>query len=82
MEPISGSTLITTLSHDGTLLGIKEEPATVELGYFNISEKDDETKINIANFTEEQMQEAVESFTIVSVGFGPTKNPPKNVSIR
>ena len=41
-------------------LGIKEEPATVELGYFNISEKDDETKINIANFTEEQMQEAVE----------------------
>lgn len=41
-------------------LGIKEDPATVELGYFNISEKDDETKINIAQFTEEQMAEAVE----------------------
>ncbi|MAI69618.1 MAG: nuclease [Rhodopirellula sp.] len=41
-------------------LGIKEDPATVELGYFNISEKDDETKINIADFTEEQMAEAVE----------------------
>ncbi|MAI35161.1 MAG: PD-(D/E)XK nuclease family protein [Rubripirellula sp.] len=41
-------------------LGIKEDPSTVELGYFNISEKDDETKINIADFTEEQMAEAVE----------------------
>ena len=41
-------------------LGIKEDPATVELGYFNISEKDEETKINIADFTEEQMAEAVE----------------------
>ena len=41
-------------------LGIKEDPATVELGYFNISEKDEETKINIAEFTEEQMAEAVE----------------------
>lgn len=41
-------------------LGIKEDPATVELGYFNISEKDEETKVNIAEFTEEQMAEAVE----------------------
>lgn len=41
-------------------LGIKEDPATVELGYFNISEKDEETKINIAEFSEEQMNEAVE----------------------
>ena len=32
-------------------LGIKEDPSTVELGYFNISEKDDETKINIAETT-------------------------------
>ena len=41
-------------------LGIKEDPASVELGYFNISEKDEETRINIADFTEEQMAEAVE----------------------
>ena len=41
-------------------LGIKEDPATVELGYFNISEKDEETRINIADFTEEQMAEAVD----------------------
>ena len=41
-------------------LGIKEDPATVELGYFNISEKDEETKINIADFTEDQMAEAAD----------------------
>ncbi len=41
-------------------LGIESEPSTVELGYFNISEKDEETKINVADFTEEQMAEAIE----------------------
>jgi RecB family exonuclease len=41
-------------------LGIDADPSQVELGYFNISEKEEETKINIANFTDEQMDAADE----------------------
>ena len=41
-------------------LGIEADPSTVELGYFNVSEKDEETKINIADFSEVQMAEAIE----------------------
>jgi CRISPR/Cas system-associated exonuclease Cas4 (RecB family) len=41
-------------------LGIDAPPSEVELGYFNISEKEEETKINIANFTDEQMDAADE----------------------
>lgn len=40
-------------------LGITVPPAEVELGYFNISGKDEETKINIANFSESMMEDAV-----------------------
>ncbi|WP_146459606.1 PD-(D/E)XK nuclease family protein [Rubripirellula tenax] len=39
-------------------LGIKAPPPEVALGYFNISEKDEETKINVAEFTEPQMLQA------------------------
>ena len=41
-------------------LGIDAQPPEVELGYFNISEKDEETRINIAEFSEAQMQQAEE----------------------
>ncbi|WP_068258266.1 PD-(D/E)XK nuclease family protein [Rubripirellula obstinata] len=41
-------------------LGIDAPPHEVELGYFNVSDKDDETKINLATFSEEQMIEAEE----------------------
>ncbi len=37
-------------------LGIDVRPPEVELGYFNIADKEDETRINIATFTESQMQ--------------------------
>lgn len=40
-------------------LGITVPPAEVELGYFNISGKDEETKINIANFSESLIADAV-----------------------
>jgi RecB family exonuclease len=39
-------------------LGIDARPADVQLGYFNISEKEEETKVNIADFSEQQMQNA------------------------
>jgi hypothetical protein len=39
-------------------LGIESKPEEVELGYFNVSEKDEETRINIAQFSEEQMSQA------------------------
>ncbi len=41
-------------------LGIDEDPSSVALGYFNISGKDDETRINEASFGEELMQQADE----------------------
>ncbi|MGB7329147.1 MAG: PD-(D/E)XK nuclease family protein [Rubripirellula sp.] len=39
-------------------LGIDAPPQEVSLGYFNVSEKDEETKINLAEFTEPQMKDA------------------------
>jgi ATP-dependent helicase/nuclease subunit B len=39
-------------------LGIDAAPDQVQLGYFNISEKDEETRINIAEFTPQQMAQA------------------------
>jgi hypothetical protein len=39
-------------------LDIDAEPSQVQLGYFNISEKDEETRINIAEFSEHQIQQA------------------------
>ncbi|QDT12302.1 PD-(D/E)XK nuclease family protein [Stieleria marina] len=41
-------------------LGIDAPASDVELGYFNISEKEEETKINIANFSDEQLDAADE----------------------
>lgn len=41
-------------------LGIDADPADVGLGYFNIAEKDEETKINIAAFSESQLRAAEE----------------------
>jgi ATP-dependent helicase/DNAse subunit B len=37
---------------------IDAAPQDVQLGYFNISEKDDETRINIADFDQAQMKQA------------------------
>ncbi|MEM8666399.1 MAG: PD-(D/E)XK nuclease family protein [Planctomycetota bacterium] len=39
-------------------LGINAEPSEVQLGYFNVSEKDEETRINIAEFSSKQMDAA------------------------
>jgi len=39
-------------------LRIDADPADVQLGYFNISEKDEETKINLANFDAAQLEQA------------------------
>jgi len=39
-------------------LGIEAEPRDVELGYFNVSEKDSETRINLATFSDDQFREA------------------------
>ena len=39
-------------------LKIEANPGDVQLGYFNISEKDEETKINVAEFSESQMANA------------------------
>jgi RecB family exonuclease len=41
-------------------LQIEAPPEAVELGYFNIADKADETGVNLARFTEEQYQEATE----------------------
>ena len=41
-------------------LGIESDPTDVELGYFNVSEKEEETRINIADFSEDQMEVAEE----------------------
>ena len=41
-------------------LGIKAEPSSVRLGYFNISAKDEETKVNEADFSEALMLQAEE----------------------
>ncbi len=41
-------------------LGIDAEPSSVQLGYFNVAEKEEETRINIAQFSETQMRQAEE----------------------
>ncbi|MCM2372015.1 PD-(D/E)XK nuclease family protein [Rhodopirellula sp. ICT_H3.1] len=41
-------------------LGIPADPVDVELGYFNVAEKDAETKVNVATFTEAQFAQADE----------------------
>ncbi len=41
-------------------LNIPADPPAVELGYFNVAEKDTETKINIARFTPDQFDAADE----------------------
>lgn len=39
-------------------LGIDADPVDVQLGYFNVSEKEEETGIHIANFSEALLQQA------------------------
>ncbi len=39
-------------------LGIDAEPKDVQLGYFNVSEKEIETRINVAEFSQQQMDRA------------------------
>ena len=41
-------------------LGIKSDPKSVKLGYFNISSKDEETRVNEASFSEDLMSKAEE----------------------
>ncbi|QEF97590.1 ATP-dependent helicase/deoxyribonuclease subunit B [Stieleria maiorica] len=41
-------------------LGIDAPPQEVQLGYFNVSDKAEETKINLAEFGEPLMQQAIE----------------------
>ncbi|MEM6365524.1 MAG: PD-(D/E)XK nuclease family protein [Planctomycetota bacterium] len=41
-------------------LGIPVDPSHVELGYFNVAEKDSDTKINIASFQEADFEKADE----------------------
>ncbi|MEM9364547.1 MAG: PD-(D/E)XK nuclease family protein [Planctomycetota bacterium] len=41
-------------------LGIHADPADVDLGYFNVADKDADTKVNLARFSEEQFAEADE----------------------
>lgn len=60
-------------------LGIEADPAEVELGYFNVSEKESETKVNIADFSEQQMQDAEQVIfdcirSIRQCHFEPTKD--------
>ncbi|MEM9587852.1 MAG: PD-(D/E)XK nuclease family protein [Planctomycetota bacterium] len=60
-------------------LGIEADPATVQLGYFNVSAKESETRINVADFTEFQMQQASELIEtcirrIFACDFRPTED--------
>ena len=41
-------------------LGIDADPSAVDLGYFNVSGKETETGVHIANFSEAQLQQAEE----------------------
>ena len=63
-------------------LGIDVVPSEVELGYFNVSDKAAETRVNIANFTETQMQAAddliYECIRRIRDGdFAPAETPPQ-----
>ncbi|MCA9139716.1 MAG: PD-(D/E)XK nuclease family protein [Planctomycetales bacterium] len=60
-------------------LGIDVPPQEVQLGYFNVSDKADETKINIADFTEPLMKQAEQLIhqcvrNIFACQFSPTEN--------
>ncbi|MGB7323616.1 MAG: PD-(D/E)XK nuclease family protein, partial [Rubripirellula sp.] len=60
-------------------LGIDADSSDVELGYFNISEKEEETKINIVDFSDSQMDAADEVIhqiirDIHAGKFDPTKD--------
>ena len=39
-------------------LGIDADPVDVQLGYFNVAEKDEDTRINVVDFSEPMMQRA------------------------
>ncbi|GAA5510749.1 PD-(D/E)XK nuclease family protein [Novipirellula caenicola] len=61
-------------------LGIDANPTEVQLGYFNISDKDEETKINIADFDESLMDQARELILdcvrrIRDEDFAPSRDP-------
>ncbi len=61
-------------------LDIDADPLEVQLGYFNISQKDAETKINIADFGEDLMSQAKEKIhetvrNIWAGRFEPTTDP-------
>jgi ATP-dependent helicase/DNAse subunit B len=61
-------------------LGIDADPRDVQLGYFNISEKADQTRINVAEFTAQQTQQAEQLVRdcirrIWSGDFEPTEDP-------
>jgi ATP-dependent helicase/DNAse subunit B len=61
-------------------LGIDVDPIEIELGYFNISQKDSETKINIADFGEVLMRQAKDEILrcirdIRAGKFEPTEQP-------
>lgn len=63
-------------------LNIQADPDNVEVGYFNIADKDPETKINLASFTPDQWQSANDLIDdivrrIFSGDFQPAENPPQ-----
>ena len=63
-------------------LGIDAPPDEVQLGYFNVSEKDPETKINLAEFTAEQLDQAQQEIHrcvtgVLAEDFQPAENPPE-----
>ena len=63
-------------------LGINVAPVEVELGYFNLSDKPAETRVNIASFSEFQMQAADELIydcvrRIRDCDFAPSETPPQ-----
>jgi ATP-dependent helicase/nuclease subunit B len=63
-------------------LGIHADVDDVQLGYFNIADKDTDTKINIANFTVQQKRQADELIeqvvrNIFAGKFDPAAKPPE-----
>lgn len=61
-------------------LGIDAPPEEVQLGYFNVSDKSDETKINLAEFSESLMEQADQLIRqcvrrIFACDFTPTDGP-------
>ena len=63
-------------------LGIDAPPDEVELGYFNVSEKDSETKINLVEFSPDQLSEAEQLIRqcvagVLAENFEPSIEPPE-----